>query len=258
MNLAFVVKEIKYMQIDELLKLLKKRRSIRRFKPDPIPDESVQKIIEAARWAMSGGNGQPWEFIVVKGPEIRSKIVGLHDELDMLRWTMEKTRIEEIRHPAWANSPAGRSGFKDAPVIIVVCGDPRTWQATVLTGPFLRGDGGPEATYIMNLANATQNIHLAAAASGLGAQWVSVNSAWEGSLKALLGVPHEFTIPVIVPIGYPAYDPPPPYRRKLTDIIHSEKYDRARYRSAEDIFEFIVNLRKRTKRHYESFRINEK
>ena len=61
---------------DSLLVLVKKRRSIRRFNPDPIPDEYISKIIEVARWAPSGFNMQPWEFVVVKKPELREKIVG--------------------------------------------------------------------------------------------------------------------------------------------------------------------------------------
>jgi nitroreductase len=54
------------MNYEDFLELAKKRRSIRRFKSDPIPDEYIGKIIEAARWAPSGGNSQPWEFIVIK------------------------------------------------------------------------------------------------------------------------------------------------------------------------------------------------
>jgi nitroreductase len=54
------------MQIDDFLELVKSRRSIRVFKPDPVPRETIEKILEAARWAMSGANGQPWEFVVVQ------------------------------------------------------------------------------------------------------------------------------------------------------------------------------------------------
>ncbi len=57
------------MNYENLLELVKERRSIRKFKPDPIPDEYVDKIIEAARWAPSGGNSPPWEFIVIKKQE---------------------------------------------------------------------------------------------------------------------------------------------------------------------------------------------
>ena len=61
------------MNIDELLKLLKTRRSIRRYKPNPIPDEYIDKIIEAVRWSMSGANAQPWGFIIIKDPETKKK-----------------------------------------------------------------------------------------------------------------------------------------------------------------------------------------
>ena len=59
------------MDYDELLELLKKRRSTRRYKPDPVPDEAIDKIIEAARWAPSGFNQQPWEFVVVKDQKLK-------------------------------------------------------------------------------------------------------------------------------------------------------------------------------------------
>ncbi|MEJ2067558.1 MAG: nitroreductase family protein, partial [Deltaproteobacteria bacterium] len=59
------------MEYQEFLELLKYRRSIRRFKNDPIPDEYVTMVLEASRYAMSGGNSQPWEFIVVKDPQVK-------------------------------------------------------------------------------------------------------------------------------------------------------------------------------------------
>ena len=246
------------MQIKELLELLRQRRSIRRLKPDPIPDEYIEQMLEAARWAMSGANGQPWEFIVVKNQETKDKIVELFEGVQDLKWAIEKTRVEELRHHAWSKPPEGRPGFKDAPVFIVVCGDPRTFQATVMCAHFLRVDGGAEAPYLMNMANATQNLHLAARALGLGSQWVSVNTAWEGSLKALLNVPQEFIIHAIVPVGYPAYDPPPPYRRELKEMVHSEKYDWSKYRNGEGIYQFLLHLRQQTKKQYAPYRIKKK
>ncbi len=63
------------MDYDSLLELVKKRRSTRKFKPGSIPDEYVDKIIEVARWAPSGANSQPWDFIVIKKPELKQKII---------------------------------------------------------------------------------------------------------------------------------------------------------------------------------------
>jgi len=59
------------MDIDGLLEIIKKRRHNGRVKADPIPDESLKKIIEAASWAPSGNNAQPWEFVVVKSAETK-------------------------------------------------------------------------------------------------------------------------------------------------------------------------------------------
>ena len=63
------------MDYDSFLELVKARRTIRRFKPDPIPDEYVDKIIEAARWAPSGFNMQPWEFVVIRDKKLKDTIV---------------------------------------------------------------------------------------------------------------------------------------------------------------------------------------
>lgn len=241
------------MQIDEFVALTKKRRSIRRFKPDPIPDEYIQKMLEAARFAQSGGNAQPWEFIVVKDKETKRKIVELVAEMHRLSWDIERTRVEEIRHPAYRGE--GRHGeptasFQDAPVFIVVCGDPRRVQATVIAAHFMIYEGGPFAHFLKNIGNATQILHLAAAACGLGAQWVSVSLAIEPRLKELLDVPAELAIHTVVPIGYPDYTPAPAYRRELNEIVHYEKYDRSKYATGEDIFNYILELRKRTMPSY--------
>ncbi len=238
------------MEIDDFLGLLKKRRSMRRFKPDPIPDEYIEKILEAARWAMSGANAQPWEFVVVKDQETKDKMAEFFIEGRMEAYSIERTRLEELRHHQLRTLPKGLPSFKDAPVLIAVCGDRRTLQATVLATHFSPG-GELEHTFIMNIANAIQIMHLAVAALGLGSQWVSFGQAFEQKVKALLDVPDMLEILAIVPIGYTAYVPAGVYRRKLKEIVHYEKYDRSRYRSGEDIIKFLADLRKRTRRAYD-------
>lgn len=232
------------MQIDSFLELARRRRSIRRFKPDPIPDEYVEKILEAGRWAMSGANAQPWEFIVVKDPETKRGIIDTWFEPRMEAYLIEQMRIEELRHQQLLQPPVATPGFKDAPVWIVVVGDRRTWHATVLVGTL------QPTTYPKNMANATQNMHLAAAALGLGSQWVSVGYHWGQSLKAILDVPLVLDIHTIVPIGYAAYKPKANYRRELKEIVHYEKYDRSKYRSSEDIIKYLQHLREQTKVPY--------
>ncbi|MDP2718596.1 MAG: nitroreductase family protein, partial [Dehalococcoidia bacterium] len=163
---------------------------------------------------------------------------------------IERTRIEELRMPAYRNRPEEPPPMRVAPVIIAVVGDRRTVQASVLYSNFVFGEGGPGAVFQKNMGNVTELLCLAAAARGLGAQWASVNSSWEGSLKQLLDVPEDLVIPTLIPIGYPDYKVPPPYRRKLKDLVHNEKYDRSRYRTGEDIYDFLMELRKRTREAY--------
>ena len=202
---------------------------------------------------MSGANGQPWEFIVVKDPATRKKIVDIYKTQLHAEWNIEKTRIRELRHAHFWDGPP-EPMFIDAPVIIVVLGDRRTYQATILSGHFLIHESGPHALYYKNMANATQLLCLAAAALGLGTEWVSVTYPIEAPLKTLLGVPNELQIHTMVPVGYPARDPAPPYRRKLEEIVHYEKYDQSKYRSPEDIFEWLQSMRQLTKPAYDKMR----
>ncbi len=247
-------------KFDDFFQLVRKRRSIRKFKADPVPDEYIEKIVEAARWAQSGANAQPWEFIIVRDRAVKEKIVELQMEHRMRCWDFERTRIQELRHNVHSpGAPTVPPNFKEAPVFIVVCGDPRTTQASVLIAHFLTNEGGPMAHFLKNMANATQILNLAAAALGLGSQWVSVNSAIEPRLKALLNVPDEIAIHTIVPIGYPAYEPAPPYRRDLEEIRHYEQYDRSKFRSGDDIFNYLRTLRTATRPSYEAiFNVEER
>ncbi len=238
------------MQSNDFFEVVRRRRSIRKFRPDPIPDEYIEKILEAGRWACSGANAQPWEFIVVKDKETKDKIVEFYAIHRKQVWDIEKTRIKELRHNAYTDAPHGAPNFNEAPVLIVLCGDPRTAQASVLITHFLPNEGGPMAHLLKNMGNVTQIMLLAATALGLGSRWVSVNVTTEARLKVLLDVPEELTIPTIVPIGYPAYEPVPPYRRDLKEIIHFEKYDQSKYRSGDDIYNFLLTLRQRTKAAY--------
>jgi 5,6-dimethylbenzimidazole synthase len=243
------------LQIDDYLELVKRRRTIRKFKPDPIPDEYVDKILEAGRWAMSGANGQPWEFIVVKDPETKRKMGEQYFGVSQRIHNLERMRREELRHPGFAAPPQHLPYFPEAPVLIVVFGDRRTLFATILASHYTlpgEGGGGGDATYLKNMANPVMLMHLAIAALGLGSQWLSVQGLWEPELKALLGVPKDFMVHTVIPVGYPTHNVPESYRRELKELVHYERYDSSKYRTDDDIYNFILDLRKRTRSHYPS------
>lgn len=224
---------------EAFIELVRNRRSVRNVKPDPIPDESVTKILEAGRWAMSGGNGQPWEFIVVKDQDKKDLIASTWNEVRPDVIVPEMTRVEELRHPLATVHTYAIPPFAHAPVLILVCGDRRSYQATVLGGIFMCGESSMEACYLKNMGNAVMLMHLAAASLGLGSAWVSITRPHEALLRPILKVPPVIEIHSMIAIGYPAYESPGSYRRELEEIVHYEEYDQAKYRSAQDVIEWM-------------------
>lgn len=229
------------MDYEDFLKLVKTRRSIRGFKTDPVPDEYVEKIIESARWAPSGANSQPWEFIVVKDKEIKDRIVDIVNEHREYSRKVELTREKDLRFPA-ISSAVGEPGYKDAPVFIILCGDPRTKEAYPLLTMLTRGD----SHFVSGLASAFLYMALAATTLGLGSQWVSATGAPFAKclLKELLGIPQKLEIYDMMALGYPAYQPKERLVRKRVEMVHHGRYDKTKYRSDQEIRDFIVGLRK--------------
>jgi nitroreductase len=229
------------MDYERFLKLVKTRRSIRSFKADSIPDEYVEKIIEAARWAPSGANSQPWEFIVVKDKQIKDRIVDIVNEHSEYSRKVELTREEELRFPG-VSGPVRDPGYKNAPVFIILCGDPRTKEAYPLLTLLTRGD----SHFASGLASAFLYMTLAATTLGLGSQWVSAtgNPFVKSLLKQLLEVPQGLEIYDMLVLGYPASQPKPRLVREQAEMIHHGRYDKAKYRSDKEIRNFIVGLRK--------------
>ena len=224
---------------DAFIDIVHRRRSVRNVKPDPIPDEYVTKILEAGRWGMSGANSQPWEFIVVKNQETKDQIGATWNQIREDLVAPEMTRVLELRHPQAVSHTYAVPPFTHAPVLIVLCGDKRAYQASIWGGILLCGEGSMEAGYYKNMANATMLMHLAAASLGLGSAWVTITRPHEFLLKSLLEVPAVLDIHCMVAVGYPAYETPPGYRRELSEIVHYEKYDQAKFRTGEDIIEWL-------------------
>ncbi len=229
------------MDYQEFLELVKARRSTRAFTAEPVTDEVVQEIIEAARWAPSGANSQPWEFVVVRDQEMKHRLAGFFPAHGQLVREVELTRPEELRWPAVAR-PVTEPSWKDAPVLIVVCGDPRTKQSYPLITQLVRGD----LTFNSSLANAFLYMTLAATSLGLGAHWVSATSDpfVMPRIKVALDIPDGLVIYDTMVLGYPAGQPKPRLVRERADMIHQERFDRAKYRTDEQVREFLVDLRK--------------
>ncbi|MGY4707173.1 nitroreductase family protein [Candidatus Bipolaricaulota sp. J31] len=169
--------------MEKLLEIVKGRRSIRKFKPDPVPENDLVEILEAAIWAPSAGNAQPWRFIVVRDPGIKRKLVV---------------------------AALGQDFIAEAPVVIVVCTDLERARRAY-------GDRGVGLYCIQDTAAAIQNMLLLAHAKGLGTCWVGAFS--EEEVCEALALPEGLRPVALVPLGYPAQKPRPRPRRPLDEVV---------------------------------------
>ncbi|MFH1647755.1 MAG: nitroreductase family protein [Chloroflexota bacterium] len=231
------------MDYDSLMELLKSRRTIRRFKPDPVPDDYVDKIIEAARWAPSGFNMQPWDFIIIKDKKLKDAIVGYVHEYYHLTMRMEARREEWQRVP---HRPVKdqEMDYKAAPVYILLLGDTRTNRGLPTA---VRYDAERTRTiFTSTLANAYLYMTLAATTLGLANEWVSsVASPYpQGMTRGLLGIPPEMEIYDMMALGYPAYKLSS--RKLLRDkagMVHHDYCGPDDFRTQEEVNDFIKRAR---------------
>jgi nitroreductase len=236
-------------EYDLLLDLVKSRTSVRKLKPDPIPDEAIEKILEAGRWAMSGANAQPWEFIVVKDAAIKKQLFRAYMDInnDFIYW-MEQQRALALRHPSFQmtkDEVVTKSrldvGWSEAPALIVVLGDGRRQWATVQGAHTF----GRAQTHLTDgLSNASMIMHLAAATLGLGSQHTTIHI--EDPFKKILGVPDLLNLVLIMPIGYPAVPSKAGVRRPLADMVHHDRYEMDKYMSNEQTLQYLADLRNKT------------
>ena len=183
----------------DIFEAIKERRSCRKFLPESISEEVIEKILEAATWAPSPLNAQPWEFIVVTNKEIKEKIFS---EADRCRkWAIEKS--------GWKWLEKYRLNFlKTAPVIIAVVGDPKK------TGmDMFQEEGG--VGYQHACAAAIQNMHLAAHALGLGSLWFTLFD--KNPMREILGAVPEKAPLGLVCIGKPDGESPQTDRKDVKD-----------------------------------------
>lgn len=221
------------MKFDDLLALVQQRRSVRGYDESrPVPDKAVKAVLDCARWAPSGGNGQPWEFIVIRDKATRQKIA------DYYLRQLEPKREMDLAVRGTAKMTG--DGFRHAPVHIVILGDPRVQRAYPIRTQLEKA----ESHFVTGLANATLLIHLAAASLGLASQYVSdANSPYmETMLKVLLKIPEPLRIYHLVPIGYAKSEVSAPPRRALEEMVHDETYDIGKYRDENAMGRFIRTL----------------
>jgi nicotinate-nucleotide--dimethylbenzimidazole phosphoribosyltransferase len=194
------------MDFDEVVA---KRRSIRKFKEDPVPEKILHKVLEAGRWAPSAGNSQPWRFIVITDFEVKKRIAAMSTEFSRRAWS--KFSPERARYLAARGGSWDKSGIAKIPVLVAVCYE---------TVGKIR-----EELVLVSAWAAIENMLLAAAAEGLGSCiYTFYNVEEENGLKELLGVPDGFRVAAMIQLGYAAVDPPTPSRKTLSEIVSHQHF----------------------------------
>ena len=178
------------------MEAIKGRRSIRKYKADPIPEEALEKVIEAVRWSPSWANTQCWEVILVRDPKMKSELAS----------TLTTT------------NPA-RSAMTEAPLVVVLCGKKgisgfKKGEAATVKGDWLMFDTGI----------AMQTLCLAAHALGLGT--VIIGLFDHRKAEEILGVPQNVEVVAMTPLGYPAAQGSAPKRKEVSEFVFNEKYPR--------------------------------
>lgn len=168
----------------DVYEAIKTRRSVRAYQDKPVPEDALNRILEAARLAPSASNRQDWKFIVVKDPETRKAI---------------------------ATAARNQQFIAEAPVVIV---------AVSLNPDRIMSCEVP--AYAVDLAIAVDHITLAATAEGLGTCWIGAFS--QDEMKKILNVPDKYKIVTLTPLGYPADSPRPKVRKSLEEIVCYEKF----------------------------------
>lgn len=180
--------------MEHLMSIIKERRSIRNYSDKKIPEEILQSILEAVQWTPSWANTQCWEIVVVKDPEVKSK----------------------IQEAVPASNPAFKS-IVNAPVVLAVCAKKGAsgYYKGIVTTKF--GDW-----FMFDLGLATQSICLVAHEGGLGSLIVGLYE--HDKVNAALNLPEGVENVALITLGYSTKTPNPPKRRDIAEFVHYDTY----------------------------------
>lgn len=173
------------------------RRSIRKFKPDPVSDDKLRYVLEAARIAPSWGNRQCWKYIIVTDELLKKKLVAS---------SLPPTP------PVEGRPIRTRDWIAQAPVIIVGCADPTK-----------SGNKEGKEYYLLDMGISMEHLILAAAEQGLGTCWIG-GGFEEKIVKEALGIPEEIRVVALTPLGYPDEVAEPRPRKTLEEITNKNRW----------------------------------
>jgi nitroreductase len=186
------------------------QRAIRHFSEQPVSDEAVETILNAAVRAPSGGNRQPWRFVVLRDADLKRRL----GQWYLAAWRAATAAMEVLTQPYRHGADLAQQ-MATVPVLILACID----HAEV-------GSGRGSVTRGASIYPAVQNLMLAARALGLGTVLTTLHTQYESEIKALLQIPDTVETAALIPVGYPAEGVRfgRARRRPLSEVVFHERW----------------------------------
>lgn len=195
--------------MSDFFEIALRQRACRDFSDEPVPDEDIERILEAATHAPSAENTQPWVFVVVRDDETRWQLA----ELTQRVWNAGAREQAMARLDAKLASDVDAGiarGLGGAPVLIVIAADATS--------------GVHPRAVASSIFPAVQNLLLAASALGYGSALTTLTAAAGDDLRAIVELPEHITPVAVVPLGRPAQALGSPRRRPVAESTHRDQY----------------------------------
>jgi nitroreductase len=210
-------------------------RSLRRFKPDPVPEALISRVLDAAIRAPSAGNSQSWAFLVVRDTAMRGALGEIYQKASRIAEAMYAARgrpahLSEQQFRRMMTTGADLwSHMGDAPVILIPAQHRPVVPVSAALPPDMRERYGAELAYAERIRGASiypavQNILLACRALGLGTTITTNHIRCEDEVKALLGLPDDVDTFAMMPIGWPIEEFGPVTRRPVAEIAYADRW----------------------------------
>lgn len=196
----------------DLWQALEQRRSIRKYRADAVPGETLVKLADAARLAPNNGNAQPWDFVFVTDGKLKHEVVSCILEANRHYWG--KARTDAMEGEKLDRAVSVYAEMENAPALVLVCLHTRTYR--MHQEYHLWND----AWNHQSLGAAFENFILAAVNEGLGTCWIGTAAWQQVVLKSLLGIPEDIQVIAVSPVGYPAESPKARPRIPVEEIVH--------------------------------------
>lgn len=199
--------------------LMRSRRSVRRFKLEAPPRAEIERLIDAAVTAPSASNKQPWRFVVISNRGVIERMArAVREAVDRIA-----RHVEPSAEAAFRAYGDYFTRFEEAPVVIAALCSTLTVLSNLVDGRLGAADRGridamERGSGLIGAAMAIQNLLLQAHEAGLGASGMTGPLVAADRLREILDVPPSWEIAALVPVGYPAEDPPPTARKPADKV----------------------------------------